>query len=328
MADNTSIEWARHPVTGRGASWNPILAKRRDNGKLGYHCEHVSPGCEHCYSETFNGRNLPNRGTGLPFKPGHRKDIETVLDETILRLPIQWKTPRGIFAFSMTDLFGDWVPDEMIDQVFAVMALTPRHIYYVLTKRPGRMRDYLRGPWQWRLFPHIRDIGQVPSGTGAGLHTTNGVLPNLWAGVSAEDQQRFDERWPILRDTHAAIRFLSIEPQIGRVDMCEQLGMWWHQGSGEWVLEDGIVRPDLVICGGESGPGAREFRFSWADSLRNQTGAADAAFFMKQVGANAVDDLGYAEIAHDVRLKDRKGGDMSEWPECLRVRQWPEARAA
>lgn len=159
MADNTSIEWARHPVTGRGASWNPVLVRRRDTGKLGYHCEHASPGCINCYSETFNRRGLPNRGTGLSFKPGHRGEVEIICHEPALLQPLRWRQPRGIFVCSMTDLFGEFVPDEIIDKVFAVAALCPQHIFMVLTKRAARMRDYFRGDPLARVKSAIESHG-------------------------------------------------------------------------------------------------------------------------------------------------------------------------
>lgn len=329
MGDNTSIEWARHPVTGRGASWNPVLARRRDTGKVGYHCEHVSPGCINCYAETFNGRQLPNRGTGLAFKPGHRDEVDIFIEPKMLLDPLKWRTPRGIFVCSMTDLFGEFVPDELIDQVFAVAALCPRHVFMVLTKRPARARRYLSHvTTPGRVWAHIAQIGAR-----AGLDTTviedamrllGKPLPNIWLGTSVEDQRRFDERWPELRDAPAAVRFLSIEPQIERVDMCEALCMWWNQGTGRWVLEDGAVRPDLVICGGESGPGAREFHLPWGESLLNQCRGAGIAFFMKQVGARPVGLHANGINLTSLHLANRKGGDWGEWPEHLRVRQLPE----
>lgn len=331
MADNTSIEWARHPVTGRGASWNPILASRKDNGKVGYHCEHVSPGCVNCYAETFNGRQLPNRGTGLPFKPGHRDEVDIFIDQKILLDPLRWREPRGIFVCSMTDLFGEFVPDYLIDSVLAVAALRPDHVFMVLTKRPKRASEYLRQTTApGRIWFHVGQIGHLqglpPSQIDAAMARLGQPLSNVWLGTSAEDQRRFDERWPFLRDAPAAVRFLSIEPQIERVDMCEAFGMWWNQTTGQWVLEDGVIRPDLVICGGESGPGAREFHISWGESLLRQCRGAGIRFFMKQVGARPVGLHANGVNITSLSLKSRKGGDWAEWPEQLRVRELPEAR--
>src|SRR5690348_8356514 len=133
MSANSSIEWT-------DSTWSPIRARNPDDGKTGWHCVKVSPACAHCYAETFNSRRLPNGGTGLPYNA--HSTAETYLDEARLTDPLRWKKPRHIFVCSMTDLFGEWVPEEMIDRVFAVMALTPHHTYQVLTKRPERMRDY------------------------------------------------------------------------------------------------------------------------------------------------------------------------------------------
>lgn len=133
MAENSGIEWT-------GSTWTPIRARNKATGKVGWHCEHASDGCRFCYSEMQINRRF---GTGLPFKPGHRKDIDLFLDEKMLTTPLRWKRGRMIFVCSMTDLFADFVPDEWIDQLFAVMALTPQHTYQVLTKRAFRMNLYV-----------------------------------------------------------------------------------------------------------------------------------------------------------------------------------------
>lgn len=135
MADNSAIEWT-------DATWNPVRARNLETGKVGWHCEHATTGCEFCYAEGFNKR----LGTGLAFKPGHRADIEIFLDEAMLTQPLRWKKPRRIFVGSMTDLFADFVPDEFIDRMFAVMALAPQHTFQLLTKRAARMREYLTLP--------------------------------------------------------------------------------------------------------------------------------------------------------------------------------------
>lgn len=353
MSDGTSIEWAQHPLTGKGASWNPVLA-RLPNGKLGYHCEHVSDGCSECYAETFNLRNLPNRGTGLPFKPGHRKDIEIVLDDKMLQLPLKWRDPRGIFVCSMSDLFGSFVPDAMIDQMLAVMALCPQHIFMVLTKRPERARAYLSdSATVRRVYEAACDIaltlgvavvlvapGVAPSQAPAGqrVFLDRWPLPNVWLGTSAEDQGTAAERLQHVLQAPAAKRFVSFEPLLGPIDptdLCN--GRWfydalrgerWHDGPGTNPVDKFAPGLDWAIIGGMSGRRPREYRYSWARSLIRQCKEAGTAAFHKQVGANPVDDLGYVEISHAVKLKDLKGGDMLEWPEELRVRQFPSVEAA
>jgi protein gp37 len=139
MGEKTGIEWT-------DSTWTPIRARllnrdvavNRPVGSVGWHCEHVSEACRNCYAETINRR----LGAGLNFKPGHRKDIEIFLDEAMLTKPLHWRKPRKIFVCSMTDLFADFVKDEWIDRMFAVMALCPQHTFQCLTKRPERMRAY------------------------------------------------------------------------------------------------------------------------------------------------------------------------------------------
>lgn len=141
MSDNSHIEWT-------DASWNPIRARRTDATPadpeiadlVGWHCERVSPGCQHCYAETINEKRF---GTGLPYNRKSRDLVSVELDEAALLKPLHWKKPRKVFVCSMTDLFGEWVPDEVIDRVFAVMALSPQHTFQLLTKRPERMREYV-----------------------------------------------------------------------------------------------------------------------------------------------------------------------------------------
>ena len=134
MADRSKIEWT-------DSTWNPIRARRRDNGHVGFHCEHVSEACRNCYAEGMNKRLF----TGLDYKPGNRDQVEIFLDEKTLLQPLRGKRPRKIFVCSMTDLFADFVADEMIDRIFAVMALCPQHTFQILTKRPERMRKYIAG---------------------------------------------------------------------------------------------------------------------------------------------------------------------------------------
>jgi protein gp37 len=309
MADGTDIEWARHPVTGKGASWNPVLARKLDTGRVGYHCEHVSPGCEHCYAEAFNLRGLPARGTTLEFKPGHRKDVEIFLDAKQMRLPLQWREPRGIFVCSMSDLFGDFVTDEQIDQVFAVMALAPQHIYFVLTKRAQRMRRYFsgidNGNGEWIDGAENRDAliegsaqklyEQLHPGEDSSMWlAVHAPLPNVWLGVSVEDQRRADERIPDLLATPAAKRFISAEPLLEGLDLREYLdGREIHGMVGQTI---GFIPPlDWVIAGFESGtqsppcPGAPDI----ARSLRDQCARFDVPYFFKQFGSWAFAPDGY-----------------------------------
>jgi protein gp37 len=306
MGDGTTIEWTE-------ASWTPIRARLLANpARVGWHCEHASPGCVNCYSETFNRDRL---GTRLPFKPGHRKDVEIFVDEKMLTQPLRWRRARQIFVCSMTDLFGEFVTDEMIDRVFAVMALAPQHTFQVLTKRSARMRDYvgaIREHYRARPYDLYRHFGS-PTWPGLTADQVNGIdsvewpLPNVWLGVSVEDQQRADERIPDLLATPAAIRWLSCEPLLGPVDLnhvktfegpIEGGGYeaaWesalngkrfsdWGGPDGNGGDVDGCSKLDWIVAGGESGPGARPMHPDWARSLRDQCQAAGVPFFFKQHG--------------------------------------------
>jgi len=205
MGDKTKIEWT-------DATWNPVRARNLVTGKIGWHCEHESEGCRFCYAAGINRR----LGTGLDFKPGHRKDIEVFLDEKMLLVPLRWKRPRTIFVCSMTDLFAGFVKDEWIDRMFAVMALCPQHRFQVLTKRAKRMREYsqiISGGADAGLAREFANHRPMPN------QTWNWPLPNVWLGVSAEDQERADKRIPDLLATPAAVRFVSLEPLLSSIDL-------------------------------------------------------------------------------------------------------------
>ncbi|HEX5321149.1 MAG TPA: phage Gp37/Gp68 family protein [Stellaceae bacterium] len=260
MADGTGIEWA-------DATWNPIRARDRDTGKIGWFCTHASDGCRFCYAETFNHR----LGTGIAYRAQDAARIEIFIDEKILAQPLHWHRPRKIFTLSMSDLFGEFVPDALIDRVFAIMALAPQHNFLVLTKRARRMREYVsdeQTPYR------IARESDALSSAGA----LEWPLPNCWKGVSVEDQPRADERIPELLATPAAKRFVSCEPLLGPT------GLDLIPVAGTFGIEPAIAELDWVIAGGESGPGARPMHPDWARSLRDQCVAAGVPFFFKQWG--------------------------------------------
>jgi protein gp37 len=305
MADKTAIEWA-------DATINPVRARRMDDvveprRRMGWHCEHVSEGCRNCYAEALNRDRF---GTGLDYKPGHLVakggTVKIYLAARALTDMLSWRRPRRIFVCSMTDLFADFVPDWMIDRVFAAMALAPQHTFMLLTKRPERMREYLfsisaagLNGRQMEMRAAVRDISPekatlaeteaVIRVSGARETGTWAPLPNVWLGVTAEDQTRADERIPVLLATPAAKRFVSVEPMLGAVDLtnldntgtCRQ-----EKRHGINALWKTSLRPrlDWVICGGESGPNARPRHPVWVRSLRDQCAAAGVAFFDKQQG--------------------------------------------
>jgi protein gp37 len=239
---------------------------------------------------------------------------EVRLNETALLDPLKWKRPRRIFWNAHGDLFHDAVPDDWIDRVLAVCALTPHHTHMILTKRSARMRAYFAhdegfGRWGYiegrakQMALHAGGKALLKSLTGKTLaHFGGGSLPNVWLGVSVEDQTRADERIPDLLDTPAAIRFISAEPLLGPVNLSE---VPWHVAgySMEGTLPDSTESDDFrfwhheaqgirwVIVGGESGPGARPMHPDWARSLRDQCAAAGVAFHFKQWGSCLPGDM-------------------------------------
>ena len=197
MASFSKIEWT-------DATWTPIRARNLETGKTGWHCQHVSPGCENCYSETLNRRI----GSGLAFKPGHLKAVDVFLDEKMISAPMRWRSPRRIFVCSMTDLFGEWMRDEWIDRVFDIVEQAPQHIYQILTKRAYRMQWYFED----------RFAGCIPK--------------NAWVGVSVENDE-YLERIYELRQIPAAVRFLSLEPLLSSIENIDLRGIHWVIVGGE-----------------------------------------------------------------------------------------------
>ena len=220
---STKIEWTvtvqPDGTVTPGETWNPIRAARPVGGPddpIGWHCERVSPGCEHCYPETINQRRF---GTGLPYNRKSRDLVRIGIDDATLAKPLQWRKPRKIFTCSMTDLFAEWVTDDMLDRIFAVMALAPQHTFQLLTKRPERMRAYMNDPATTLRVVHASD---TPDGERRiPLGCWNWPLRNVWAGTSVENQAMADLRIPELLATPAAVHYLSMEPLLGPVDVSQ-----------------------------------------------------------------------------------------------------------
>lgn len=320
MADNTLIEWA-------DATVNAV------NG-----CSVVSPGCTNCYAMKLAGTRLrhhPSRAGLTGNVNGHIVwNGQVRLNEDQLLQPLRWKRPRRIFWNAHGDLFHDAVPDEWIDRVFAVCALTPHHQHLILTKRSARMRAYLTalgvGERVYGLLNSITGRRVVFDPAVSAANPECWPLPNVWLGVSVEDQARADQRIPDLLATPAAVRFISAEPLLGPVDLC-----WIATASDGYPLRldamTGIIRHtthkafidreakpdpvgtidgfrpnlDWVIVGGESGPGARPMDTDWARSLRDQCQAAGVPFFFKQWG-EFVDALAAPMCSKGVYLPGEK----------------------
>lgn len=282
MSDHTLIEWT-------DATWNPITG-----------CSVISPGCKNCYAMKLAGTRLQHHASraGLtqqsatgPVWNGQLRFNMAWLDQ-----PLRWRRPRKVFVCAHGDLFHESAPDLWIADVFGVMHAAPWHTFQVLTKRADRMRALLTDP---------KFIDKVEES--AALHTHAEVvwpLPNVWLGVSTEDQQRANERVPHLLSTPAAVRWISAEPLLGPVDLrlidlpqgalpngitlvnhpCELDAL-----AGLTVTDLGFEfktrqRIDWVVAGGESGQAARPMHPEWVRSLRDQCVETGVAFHFKQWG--------------------------------------------
>jgi protein gp37 len=259
------------PIEWTDTTWNPVRG-----------CTKVSEGCDNCYAEA-----IENRWNG----PGSFATVRLV--RQALDAPLRWREPRMVFVNSMGDLFHDAVPDDFVIEVFTRMWWAPRHTFQVLTKRHARMAALLP-----RIEERLRgieaDLALVDAPT-----TLTWPLPNVWLGVSVETQRWADIRIPALVRTPAAVRFLSVEPLLGPVDLSRWLGVEWmesFQGWGAkrhwrpWLLASPADRGGpgtgvgWVIAGGESGRGARPPHPHWLRTLRDQCQAAGVPFFFKQWG--------------------------------------------
>ncbi len=195
-------------------------------------CTKISPGCKHCYAERM-AKRLHAMG-----QPNYVNGFKLTLHPQALEIPLGWKKPQMIFVNSMSDLFHKDVPVDFIQQVFDVMRRADWHRFQVLTKRAERLLE---------LDPQI----EWPS--------------NVWMGVSVETQD-YKYRIDLLRQTHAKIKFLSLEPLLGPLPRLNLKGINW------------------VIVGGESGPGARPVLEDWVIDIRDQCKAKRVPFFFKQWG--------------------------------------------
>lgn len=306
---DSKIEWCHH-------TFNPWWG-----------CQRISPGCEHCYAETFDRRVHGKDKTHWGPTAARR-----FFGEAHWAQPLKWEAAavkagerHRVFCASMADVFED--REGLIAErkkLFRLIRGTPNLDWLLLTKRPENIA---------RLWPFSTAPGPKS-------------WPNIWLGTTVEDQLRAVERIPHLAAVDAAVRFLSCEPLLEQID----LSKWLDEDETGFVS---VVR--WVIIGGESGAGARPFNVAWARKLVNQCrdgGRAEAAPFVKQLGAHVIDrnDAGWSgedpaswdeskivRVEHDlsgyaddyqgapvrVHLGDKKGGDWRQWPADLRVREYP-----
>lgn len=273
MADKTTIEWTRNDDGTAGRTWNPATG-----------CTKVSDGCTNCYAET-----IAERFRGHAAFP---KGFDVTIRADKVNDPLTWRKPTRVFVNSMSDLFHDEISREWITEIFGVMAAAPQHTFQLLTKRHARMRSLLSDSAFAHMVRHRAEGKGLPTGE------FTWPLPNLWLGVSVENQQWADIRIPALLQTPAAVRFLSCEPLLGLVQFplveavdgcnCGGYGPPYYVHEPSCGFEPGPAYGlDWVIVGGESGRKARPMHPEWATSLRDQCASADIPFFFKQWGEYA-----------------------------------------
>ena len=377
MASKSKIEWTDdtwNPVVGCSkvsSGCAHCYAERTSNRLAGM-----------ARADVRKGRNPGRKANYLNVLNGHGKfNGKVICIASALQDPLHWRTPRKVFVNSMSDLFHETVPFAFIDKVFAVMALCPQHTFQVLTKRPERMAEYFCTPpkgfhpaecvsesrtpgilWACRDIVLDRRKGGPPSfdrietaeqnwnydlyvasttcDTEAGPRSW--PIPNVHLGTSVENQKQADIRIPYLLKCPAAMRFVSAEPLLERIDLRYALGdepSMHYAGICPEGLRPGRIDVDSryphasyidqVIVGGESGPGARPCNIEDIRSIVQQGKAAGVPVFVKQLGSNAVyDEEGDHKLAgYPFKTKHSKGGDMGEWPEDLRgVRDPPRRR--
>lgn len=250
----TKIEWVKNRDGSQGLTWNPVTG-----------CTKISPGCQNCYAERM-AKRLRGR-CGYPADDPFR----VTLHPERLEEPLRWRKPSKIFVCSMGDLFHEAVPDDFIHRVFATIGQCPQHTFIILTKRPKRMKAFIEDYYAC----------ESPSGNEQGLH----IQPNVWLGVTTENQEMADRRIPILLQIPAAVRFISVEPMLGDINIAGYLGWNGLRRMGDGLLYRWVApKIDWIICGGETGPDARPMHPDWVRSLRDQCQSAGVPFYFKSWG--------------------------------------------
>jgi len=246
------------------STWNPVTG-----------CTKVSPGCKNCYAETIANRFW-----------GEREFMDVKCHADRVGQPLRWKKPSMVFVNSMSDLFHEKIPVSFVEEILGTINRCPQHIFQVLTKRPQNFQKYIYDDYEDN---HCRILGG------------GDALPNLWLGVSVENQTTADERIPILLTTPATVRFVSIEPILEKI-----------------TIDRYAKDLDWVIVGGESGYNARPCKVDWIRNIKYQCQTWNCPIFIKQLGSNP--------ISIDFKLKSSKGDNINEFPDDLRVREYPKGR--
>lgn len=275
----SKIEWTHRPCT-KSEVLNPITG-----------CDKISRGCKFCYAEVMHKRLT---GMGQPkYQQPFLGHVKFWPDE--LAKPFKWKKPRTVFLNSMSDIFHKDVTVQQIAQIYAMMALTPKHTYIVLTKRSNRALDVLNGSEFFDAYVDAVNNSLITTWNTQVLCEEDlekiWPLKNVWQGVSVERQEE-DHRIDELANTPAHIRVVSYEPAVGPLDLSKYFGLYQVEEHGPWHLRVGsrwAGSPDWVIYGGESGHKASPAHPDWFRTVRNQCNAAGVKQFFKQWGEWAPD---------------------------------------
>lgn len=315
MGKDSSISWTDHTFS----PW--------------WGCTKISAGCEHCYADSFSRR--VGHGKRLPTIWGPRAE-RRFMSDAHWKEPLRWNRAAEkagkrarVFCASMADVFEDRedlrAPRA---RLWRLIAETTHLDWLLLTKRPENAERLALQAWS-NAFAYSTSGGEPE----------RWWLPNIWLGTTCEDQARANERLPHLLAVPAAVRFVSYEPAIGPVDFT-RIVEWERPGPPVTSVEFDALRGfcgstpdrdtpavnglDWIIVGGESGPGARPFDMAWARETVRQTREAGVACFVKQMGAKALGrDCEHGREGKPCGFVDPKGGNWDEWPEDLRVREFP-----
>lgn len=283
MAENTKIEWAHH-------TFNPWIG-----------CTKVSPGCANCYAEEMMDKRYGRAKWGKG-QPRQRTS------EANWKKPLQWNGHAAengvryrVFCSSLADVFDEEVPIEWLADLFALIKQTPHLDWLLLTKRPENIKKRIGA-----VVDHLLESEDISYDL-ASLWVCGSSPDNVWLGTSVENQEQAEKRIPWLLDVPAKIRFLSCEPLLGPLELLE-FDVFYPLELINWV-----------IVGGESGAAARPMALGWAKDVVHQCHLGQVSVFVKQMGDNPTNREG--ESCPHITAK--KGNDMSEWPEELRVREVP-----
>ena len=285
----SKIEWTNE-------TWNPVIG-----------CSKISEGCENCYAEKMAFRLAHMEWSNDYRKLNYCNVIcpdtkkwtgKTQFVKEAITKPLEWKKPRKIFVCSMGDLFHETISFESIDMLMAIITCSPQHTFQILTKRPERMLEYftqdkrkLIEGWEDASYEiGISDKNGEPDGAACYIYNRSQdewPLKNIWLGVTCENQQRTNERLPVLLKIPAAKKFISCEPLLGDIDFYKFSSSLPSDKNHPWRNEAILFGIDWLIVGGETGTNASPMHPDWARNLKYQCIPAKVPFFFKGWGEYA-----------------------------------------